>query len=214
MDSALEPNPRTDFLAWLSTQGMKPAIANAVSQELGISDYDGLLACAEDPEVREELFSVAKQKLPFAYYAVFRRVVMQVPLRQSRSDGRIGSDGRRTGGAADLHKTLTTLTDLVLSVQRLTSPEAFLQSLNASTLAAGRPVKRKAGSNAAGAPVESYEEPSVVINHQGIPVYSEAERNEAEVAAAEIGANGAYIENQVDYEPSDNDGIANKRMKI
>jgi len=49
-------------------------------------------------------------------------------------------------------------------------------------------------------------------------MYSEAERSEAEVAAAEIGANGAYIENQVNYEPSDNDSIvtdnANKRMKI
>uniref|UniRef100_UPI00358EE3CC uncharacterized protein n=1 Tax=Myxine glutinosa TaxID=7769 RepID=UPI00358EE3CC len=76
-------DPRADFDAWLCAQGMKPHFAQAMARELGISDYDELLACTADRQVRSELFTTARRRLPFAFYALLRRVLHSVePLQQ------------------------------------------------------------------------------------------------------------------------------------
>nr|XP_032816263.1 zinc finger protein 316-like [Petromyzon marinus] len=72
---AAGPDPRADFPAWLSAQGMKLPFAQAMERELGIGDYEDLLACAEDAQVTLELLATARQRLPFALYAALRRVV-------------------------------------------------------------------------------------------------------------------------------------------
>ncbi|CAN0212004.1 uncharacterized protein LOC144947614 [Lampetra fluviatilis] len=77
-----EPDPRGDFPAWLATRGMKPTFADAMERELGISDYEELLACAEDTQVTAELLGAARDRLPFAFYAVLRRLVRALTPRQ------------------------------------------------------------------------------------------------------------------------------------
>uniref|UniRef100_UPI00358ED9DB uncharacterized protein isoform X2 n=1 Tax=Myxine glutinosa TaxID=7769 RepID=UPI00358ED9DB len=91
------PGPRTDFSAWLGAQGMKASFARAMGQELGISGYDELLACADDPQVMAEFLSVAKSRLPFALYAVLRRIVRRLPVQQREDDS--GRAGWETAGA-------------------------------------------------------------------------------------------------------------------
>uniref|UniRef100_UPI00358F0185 uncharacterized protein isoform X3 n=1 Tax=Myxine glutinosa TaxID=7769 RepID=UPI00358F0185 len=54
---------------------MKPHFVQVMGQELGISNYDELLACAEHTQIRAELFAEARRRLPFAMYALLRRVV-------------------------------------------------------------------------------------------------------------------------------------------
>ncbi|XP_061433601.1 zinc finger and BTB domain-containing protein 17-like [Lethenteron reissneri] len=71
-------SPYRDFGAWLGSHGMKAPFAKAMERELGIGDYDDLLACAEPLGVRGELFTAAKEKLPFACYAVLRRIIESV----------------------------------------------------------------------------------------------------------------------------------------
>nr|XP_032833489.1 uncharacterized protein LOC116956132 [Petromyzon marinus] len=194
---AVDVDPRGDFTGWLGAQGVKPGLARTLATDLGIADYDCLLACTEDAEVRSELLAVAKERLPFAHYAIFRRVVNGVPPRRQPHPAARGASAT---SEADIRRTLGTvqqLTELVLSVQRLTSPEAFLNSLSASTHGRASS-KRKAGSSTGTATVmmrrrcaqqsaarasrypvsggasERYEDeelPSVVINHQGIAVY-------------------------------------------
>ena len=46
-------DPRGDFAGWLAAQGGQASFAQAMAQELGISDYDELLACSEDPQVMD-----------------------------------------------------------------------------------------------------------------------------------------------------------------
>ncbi|XP_078733148.1 uncharacterized protein LOC144947712 isoform X2 [Lampetra fluviatilis] len=72
--SSSSVDPHGDFSAWLASRGMKPTFAEAMERELGISDYEELLACALAPQVRVELFAAAKERLPFAFYAVLRRI--------------------------------------------------------------------------------------------------------------------------------------------
>ncbi|XP_061419051.1 zinc finger and BTB domain-containing protein 7B-like [Lethenteron reissneri] len=79
---AADPDPRGDFPAWLATRGMKPTFADAMERELGISDYEELLACAEDAQVTAELLGAARDRLPFAFYAVLRRLVRALTPRQ------------------------------------------------------------------------------------------------------------------------------------
>ncbi|XP_032826784.1 uncharacterized protein LOC116951962 [Petromyzon marinus] len=78
MACPLVADPRGDFPTWLATQGMKLKFAEAMERELGISDYEELLACAEDTQVMAELFGAAREKLPFAFYAVLRRILKAV----------------------------------------------------------------------------------------------------------------------------------------
>ncbi|XP_032826796.1 uncharacterized protein LOC116951967 [Petromyzon marinus] len=85
---AVDPDPRGDFPAWLATRGMKPTFADAMERELGISDYEELLACAEDAQVTAELLGAARDRLPFAFYAVLRRLVRAVsPLGGAEGHG-------------------------------------------------------------------------------------------------------------------------------
>ncbi|XP_032826641.1 uncharacterized protein LOC116951907 [Petromyzon marinus] len=72
--SSSSVDPHGDFPAWLASRGMKLTFAEAMERELGISDYGELLACALAPQVRVELFAAAKERLPFAFYAVLRRI--------------------------------------------------------------------------------------------------------------------------------------------
>ncbi|CAM9884776.1 unnamed protein product [Lampetra planeri] len=78
-------DPRADFPAWLSAQGMKLPFAQAMERELGIGDYEDLLACAEDAQVTLELLATARQRLPFALYAALRRVVKAAAAASSAS---------------------------------------------------------------------------------------------------------------------------------
>ncbi|XP_032813359.2 uncharacterized protein LOC116944065 isoform X1 [Petromyzon marinus] len=66
-------NPREDFSGWLSAHGVSARAVEAVDAELGVADYESFLACAEQPQIRAEFLSAAKQRLPFAFYAAVRR---------------------------------------------------------------------------------------------------------------------------------------------
>ncbi|XP_032831946.1 uncharacterized protein LOC116955088 [Petromyzon marinus] len=71
-------DPREDFPAWLGAHGVSARVLEAVEAELGIGDYEALLACAAQAPVRAELLAAAKERLPFAFYAALRRVAEQV----------------------------------------------------------------------------------------------------------------------------------------
>uniref|UniRef100_UPI00358EEC27 uncharacterized protein n=1 Tax=Myxine glutinosa TaxID=7769 RepID=UPI00358EEC27 len=89
-------DPRGDFVGWMAAQGGQANFVQAMAQELGISDYDALLACSEDAQVRAELLTLARQRLPFAFYAVLRRLVRAIsPTAQVTL---CASDGGATGG--------------------------------------------------------------------------------------------------------------------
>uniref|UniRef100_UPI0035902C7C uncharacterized protein isoform X1 n=1 Tax=Myxine glutinosa TaxID=7769 RepID=UPI0035902C7C len=83
---AIPVDPQQNFGAWLSARGMNPRIARAMGRELGITDYMSFIACAEHPQVRIELFTVAKARLPFAFYAVIRRLIENFSLKRPRGD--------------------------------------------------------------------------------------------------------------------------------
>uniref|UniRef100_A0A8C4NAB8 C2H2-type domain-containing protein n=1 Tax=Eptatretus burgeri TaxID=7764 RepID=A0A8C4NAB8_EPTBU len=63
------------FPAWLQDHGLTLETAQAIVSELGIKTPGALGACSGSLTMRAELFSLAKQKLPFAMYAEFRRFV-------------------------------------------------------------------------------------------------------------------------------------------
>uniref|UniRef100_UPI00358DEE9B zinc finger protein with KRAB and SCAN domains 4-like n=1 Tax=Myxine glutinosa TaxID=7769 RepID=UPI00358DEE9B len=67
--------PEGVFQAWLRSQGLSPRVARAVVLQLGIESYEELAACAEPPSMRCELFSAARERLPFGCYAALRRLV-------------------------------------------------------------------------------------------------------------------------------------------
>uniref|UniRef100_A0A8C4QMW0 C2H2-type domain-containing protein n=1 Tax=Eptatretus burgeri TaxID=7764 RepID=A0A8C4QMW0_EPTBU len=64
-----DPKP---FPAWLQAQGLTFETARAVLTELDIRSPGALDACSESLAMKAELFSLAKQKLPFAMYSEFR----------------------------------------------------------------------------------------------------------------------------------------------
>uniref|UniRef100_UPI00358E9095 uncharacterized protein isoform X2 n=1 Tax=Myxine glutinosa TaxID=7769 RepID=UPI00358E9095 len=68
----LAVNELESFSTWLQDHGLRGETAQAVVRELGIECYESLRACAESASVRAELFSLARQKLPFTIYAEFR----------------------------------------------------------------------------------------------------------------------------------------------
>ncbi|XP_061421303.1 uncharacterized protein LOC133350686 [Lethenteron reissneri] len=98
-------SPHRGFPAWLGTRGLSPEIALAMDTELGIRDYEVLLACAEDLQVRSELFSVARERLPFGFYAVLRRVVAAFPAERVGDCGAAAS-GRSCPGLGSLLEAL------------------------------------------------------------------------------------------------------------
>ncbi|XP_078478695.1 uncharacterized protein LOC144739640 isoform X3 [Lampetra planeri] len=98
---AVEANPRGDFPAWLAARGMKPTFADAMQRELGISDYEELLACAEDAQVTAELLGAARDRLPFAFYAVLRRLVLALAPTRRRGRRRRGTTPGAGGDSDD-----------------------------------------------------------------------------------------------------------------
>ncbi|CAN0212712.1 unnamed protein product [Lampetra planeri] len=98
-------SPHRGFPAWLGTRGLSPEIALAMDTELGIRDYEVLLACAEDLQVRSELFCVARERLPFGFYAVLRRVVAAFPAERVGDCGAAAS-GRSCPGLGSLLEAL------------------------------------------------------------------------------------------------------------
>uniref|UniRef100_A0A8C4Q077 C2H2-type domain-containing protein n=1 Tax=Eptatretus burgeri TaxID=7764 RepID=A0A8C4Q077_EPTBU len=63
------------FAAWLLSEGLTAETSRAIVKELGIESLGMFRACAEPAPVRAELFTLAKQKLPFAVYAEIRHFV-------------------------------------------------------------------------------------------------------------------------------------------
>ncbi|XP_078736664.1 uncharacterized protein LOC144950432 [Lampetra fluviatilis] len=88
-------DPREDFPAWLGAHGVSARVLEAVEAELGIGDYEALLACAAQAPVRAELLAAAKERLPFAFYAALRRVAEQV----GRGCGGGGGGGHHDGSS-------------------------------------------------------------------------------------------------------------------
>uniref|UniRef100_UPI00358F638B zinc finger protein 572-like n=1 Tax=Myxine glutinosa TaxID=7769 RepID=UPI00358F638B len=58
-----------DFATWLQSQGLRRETVQVMVTELGIESQELLKACTESDSVTAELFSLAKQKFPFAMYA-------------------------------------------------------------------------------------------------------------------------------------------------
>ncbi|XP_061419346.1 zinc finger protein 316-like [Lethenteron reissneri] len=106
-----DPDPRGDFPAWLATRGMKPTFTDAMERELGISDYEELLACAEDAQVTAELLGAARDRLPFAFYAVLRRLVRAV----SPPGGAEGHGTPATAAARQQQPELAPLLDAIVA---------------------------------------------------------------------------------------------------
>ncbi|XP_061419183.1 zinc finger and SCAN domain-containing protein 29-like isoform X1 [Lethenteron reissneri] len=109
---ACEVDQHADFSGWLGKMGVNTEIALAMDTELGIRDYEVLLACAEDLQVRSELFCVARERLPFGFYAVLRRVVAAFPAERAGDCGAAAS-GRSCPGLGSLLEVLvSTLSSL------------------------------------------------------------------------------------------------------
>uniref|UniRef100_A0A8C4PWL2 C2H2-type domain-containing protein n=1 Tax=Eptatretus burgeri TaxID=7764 RepID=A0A8C4PWL2_EPTBU len=64
-----------NFTEWLHVHGLRLETAQAMVMELGIKNQELLQACTKSDSVRAELFSFAKQKIPFVMYAEFRNFV-------------------------------------------------------------------------------------------------------------------------------------------
>ncbi|XP_061413802.1 uncharacterized protein LOC133346323 [Lethenteron reissneri] len=118
------PDPRADFPAWLSAQGMKLPFAQAMERELGIGDYEDLLACAEDAQVTLELLATARQRLPFALYAALRRVVKAAAGAAEDSSG---SRRAREGMGCENPLALRDLLDMIVAMLQTLGQE-LLQS--------------------------------------------------------------------------------------
>nr|XP_032830508.1 B-cell lymphoma 6 protein homolog [Petromyzon marinus] len=122
-----------DFPGWLRTHGVSANVASAIGSELGIQDGSVLRACVGDGRIRAELLAVARDRLPFGFYAVLRQVVGT--LRRSSDDaGDAGDAGYGSGGGGvrsdaalgDLVDVLVALfsglcRELTLTVRRLGS---------------------------------------------------------------------------------------------
>uniref|UniRef100_UPI00358EF6E7 uncharacterized protein isoform X2 n=1 Tax=Myxine glutinosa TaxID=7769 RepID=UPI00358EF6E7 len=64
-----------DFVGWLSEQDVDAETASMVINQLGINSSEILLSSTETPQLRAEFFALIKGQLPFARYAMLRRVV-------------------------------------------------------------------------------------------------------------------------------------------
>nr|XP_032822957.1 zinc finger protein 629-like [Petromyzon marinus] len=121
-------NPRQDFPAWLAAHGVSLSVAEAVDRELGIGDYEAFMACAEQPHIRAEMFAAARERLPFAFYAVLRRVTEASSPK--RHDG-AGGGLQAAGNTAAFQPFLSGLLDAIvlmlnsLSQELLHSAERF-----------------------------------------------------------------------------------------
>uniref|UniRef100_UPI00358DDDEB uncharacterized protein isoform X3 n=1 Tax=Myxine glutinosa TaxID=7769 RepID=UPI00358DDDEB len=108
--------------AWLQAQGLTMETARAVVTELGIKSQGVFGACTKSLTMRAELFSLAKQKLPFAMYAEFRHFV------ESRWESRDVPSGGLVLVAV-LHSMLSAVSrELATSAQKLLSLSSVLGS--------------------------------------------------------------------------------------
>ncbi|XP_061419207.1 zinc finger protein 835-like [Lethenteron reissneri] len=131
-------NPHEDFPAWLASQGMKLKFAEAMERDLGITDYEELLACAEDAQVTAELFRFAREKLPFAHYAVLRRIVSGVVMTARGAGkrprrGRVGGQGQfspQSAIAVVLEAIVATLNSLSQELLESAKRFTFLDPAN------------------------------------------------------------------------------------
>uniref|UniRef100_UPI00358F1A46 uncharacterized protein n=1 Tax=Myxine glutinosa TaxID=7769 RepID=UPI00358F1A46 len=140
MACAMVLDPRHDFQAWLSTRGVSSRVAQVVERELGIGDYEALLACAESAQVRSELFLLARERLPFATYAVLRRAIESLASRRqdggeaSRGVDALGLQPFLSGLLDSMVVLLTTVSqELSLSAQKLSSLEPTLRETAVET---------------------------------------------------------------------------------
>uniref|UniRef100_A0A8C4NKA1 C2H2-type domain-containing protein n=1 Tax=Eptatretus burgeri TaxID=7764 RepID=A0A8C4NKA1_EPTBU len=107
---------------WLQAQGLTMETARAVVTELGIKSQGVFGACTESLTMRAELFSLAKQKLPFAMYAEFRHFV------ESRWESRDAPSGGLVLVAV-LHSMLSAVSrELAACAQKLISLGSVLGS--------------------------------------------------------------------------------------
>nr|XP_032822950.1 zinc finger protein 316-like isoform X1 [Petromyzon marinus]XP_032822951.1 zinc finger protein 316-like isoform X1 [Petromyzon marinus] len=121
-------NPRQDFPAWLAAHGVSLSVAEAVDRELGIGDYEAFMACAEQPHVRAEMFAAARERLPFAFYAVLRRVTeASSPKRHDGAGGACGGGIQATSVMA-FQPFLSGLLDAIVLMLSSLSQE-LLQSV-------------------------------------------------------------------------------------
>ncbi|XP_078735172.1 uncharacterized protein LOC144949160 [Lampetra fluviatilis] len=186
----LGPDPRADFSAWLSAQGMKLPFAQAMERELGIGDYEDLLACAEPPLVRAELFSAARQRLPFAFYAVLRRTLEAlVPhVASRRHDHAVYASAETPTGRhqQQQHPSLGGLLDVMVAQLTSLSRELALFAARLSSLDPA--VGHQAGLLA------EHEEPSPFAEGEIGRSEADEEEDEDEVAVASghDGAEGVY----------------------
>uniref|UniRef100_UPI00358F7326 uncharacterized protein isoform X3 n=1 Tax=Myxine glutinosa TaxID=7769 RepID=UPI00358F7326 len=127
MAGQLVLDPYRDFAAWLTARGMNPRMARIMESELGIGDYSALLACARPPQVRYELLTVAKERLPFAFYAVLRQILEGFPLKGIPSNGNGGSTNHFCDcqNAVPPHATFSSLLDAIVSTLNGLSQELF-----------------------------------------------------------------------------------------
>ncbi|XP_075930111.1 uncharacterized protein LOC116951876 isoform X2 [Petromyzon marinus] len=142
MATEVDTGIHEDFPAWLCSRGVSSEIAHAMDTELGIKDYEVLLACAEDLQVRAELFSVARERLPFGFYAVVRRVVMAI-------NGEAAKAGAGCLACPGLGRLLDVLVVMLNSLsQELSHCAQRLSALDATaTHSAGFPSERESNSS-------------------------------------------------------------------
>ncbi|CAM9884635.1 unnamed protein product [Lampetra planeri] len=135
---AAGPDPRADFPAWLSAQGMKLPFAKAMERELGIGDYEDLLACAEDAQVTLELLATARQRLPFALYAALRRVVKAAAAASSSASAVGPAGGSPRGPEWPLHEAaqpgLAALLEAIVATLQTLGHELLQSALRFSRL--------------------------------------------------------------------------------
>uniref|UniRef100_UPI00358F0B12 uncharacterized protein isoform X7 n=1 Tax=Myxine glutinosa TaxID=7769 RepID=UPI00358F0B12 len=132
MSEQLVLDPYRDFPAWLTSRGMNHRMARALEMELGITDYDALLACARPMNVRFELLAVAKERLPFAAYAVLRQVLEGCPLEG-------GTSGESCGFRCSTspHAAIAALLDAIVTTLSGLSQELFHSAQRFSCLYSG-----------------------------------------------------------------------------
>ncbi|CAN0275014.1 unnamed protein product [Lampetra fluviatilis] len=137
-----------DFPGWLRTHGVSANVASAIGSELGIQDGSVLRACVGDGRIRAELLAVARDRLPFGFYAVLRQVVGT--LRRSPDAADTAEDAGHDGGGVRSDAALGDLVDVLVALfsglcRELTLTVGRLGSIEARGYAAGGPSDDAAG---------------------------------------------------------------------
>uniref|UniRef100_UPI00358E3961 uncharacterized protein isoform X2 n=1 Tax=Myxine glutinosa TaxID=7769 RepID=UPI00358E3961 len=133
-DCCVIPDPRGDFAGWMAAKGGQATFAQAMAQELGIRDYEALLACSEDTQVQQELMAIARERLPFAFYAVLRRLVRSLFPSPPCSTSHTEEPSACSGVAKPLSLALL---DAIMATLRGLSEELLLSAQRFSELTPG-----------------------------------------------------------------------------